>query len=284
MRMKTDCIIDMRSACRAAIEGALQDMPGIAGQGEITATLKSLVSPGRAVEHMIAPLSAELFPAFTERYAENVYRLSGVARVKHAKPPKLAKPHEFDDPSPFLDGTPLAGMLDTAIPIEIPEAIRSEHHWIVAGSGAGKTNALQYFIARDLERAMRGECSIIVLDSQRQLIEKLASLKLFAPGQPLDGKLCLLDAADIEFPIAVNLFDMKLDRAASFSPLEREKLMNSALEMYDFVIGSLLQSEMTSRQSTLFRFVTRALFAIPGATIHTFHDLLQNGPQKYQAA
>jgi hypothetical protein len=65
--------------------------------------------------------------------------------------------------------------------------------------------------------------------------------------------------------------------------LEREKLMNSALEMYDFIIGSLLQSEMTSRQSTLFRFVTRALFAIPGATIHTFHDILQNGPKKYQA-
>ena len=93
---------------------------------------------------------------------------------------------------------------------------------------------------------------------------------MFAPGQPLDGKLCLLDAADVEFPIAVNLFDMKLDRIAGMSMLDREKLMNSALEMYDFIIGSLLQSEMTSRQSTLFfRFVTRALFAIPGTTVTT---------------
>lgn len=66
------------------------------------------------------------------------------------------------------------------------------------------------------------------------------------------------------------------------SALQREKVMNSALEMYDFIIGSLLQSEMTSRQSTLFRFVTRALFAIPGATIHTFHDILQNGVGAYQ--
>jgi hypothetical protein len=41
---------------------------------------------------------------------------------------------------------------------------------------------------------------------------------------------------------------------------------------------------MTSRQSTLFRFVTRAMFAIPGATIHTFHYILQNGISKYQDA
>jgi type IV secretory pathway VirB4 component len=52
--------------------------------------------------------------------------------------------------------------------------------------------------------------------------------------------------------------------------------------MYEFIIGSLLQAEMTSRQSTLFRFVTRALFAIPDATIHTFHDILKNGTAKYQ--
>ncbi|KYK43221.1 hypothetical protein A1D31_38305 [Bradyrhizobium liaoningense] len=157
------------------------------------------------------------------------------------------------------------------------------HHWIVAGTGAGKTTALQYLIAEDLQRAIRGECSVVVLDSQHQLIEQLSNLNLFAPGQPLDGKLCLLDAADVEFPIALNLFDMKIDRLVSLSALQREKLMNSALEMYDFIIGSLLQSEMTSRQSTLFRFVTRALFAIPGATIHTFHDILQNGVARYQA-
>lgn len=59
--------------------------------------------------------------------------------------------------------------------------------------------------------------------------------------------------------------------------------MNSAFEMYDFIIGWLLQSEMTSRQSTLFRFVTRALFALPAGTIHTFHDILANGPKNYQA-
>jgi hypothetical protein len=281
-RMKGDTLVNMRRACLTSIEAAVAGLPKIAGDGEITSPLLSLVHPGRFVENLVRPLAPGLFPMFSDRYEENTFRISGVVRAKYSKPPKLAEPHHLDDPSPFLVGTPFAGILQTPLGTEIPQAVRSAHHWIVAGSGAGKTNALQYFIAKDLDRAMRGECSIVVIDSQHQLIDKLRSLKLFAPGQPLDGKLCLLDAADVEYPIAVNLFDMKLDRIHSLSLLEREKLMNSALEMYDFIIGSLLQSEMTSRQSTLFRFVTRALFAIPNATIHTFHDILQNGPRKYQ--
>ena len=257
-------------------------LPRLPGDGEITSPLATLVKPGRFVESLVRPLDAQLFPVFAERYIDNTYRVSGVPRGKYPKPPKLDEPHHLDDPSPFLEGTPFAGILATPLPVDIPAAARTSHHWIVAGTGAGKTTALQYFIAKDLERAVRGECSIVILDSQRQLVEELWSLKLFAPGQPLDGKLCILDAADIEYPIAVNLFDMHLDRLASLSPLDRERLTNSALEMYDFIIGSLLQAEMTSRQSTLFRFVTRAMFAIPDATIHTFHDILKDGPAKYQ--
>ena len=282
--MRGETLVKMRRALVAAIEAATAAMPKIAGDGELTSPLATLVNPGRFVEDLVRPLDANLFPAFVERYLDNTYRISGVARGRHPKPPKFAEPHQLDDPSPFLVGTPLAGILATPLGVEIPQDVRSSHQWIVAGTGAGKTNALQYFIAKDLERAIAGECSIVVLDSQHQLIEKLWSLKLFAPGQPLDGKLCLLDAADVEYPIAVNLFDMKLDQLASLSLLDRERLTNSALEMYEFIIGSLLQAEMTSRQSTLFRFVTRALFTIPDATIHTFHDILQNGPGKYQAS
>ncbi len=281
-RMRGDALSQMRRACRIAVETSTANLPKLTGDGEITSPLSTLINPGRFVEALVRPLEADLFPTFAERYVDNTYRVSGVVRGKHAKPPKLAEPHHLDDPSPFLDGTPFAGTLATPLPVEIPAASRTSHHWIVAGTGAGKTTALKYFIAKDLERAVRGECSIVILDSQRQLVEEFWSLKLFAPGGPLDGKLCILDAADIEYPIAINLFDMHLDRLHSLSPLDRERLTNSALEMYDFIIGSLLQAEMTSRQSTLFRFVTRAMFAIPNATINTFHDILKDGPAKYQ--
>jgi hypothetical protein len=281
-RMKGRTLSDMRRACVTAIDAATSTLPPIAGGGEITAPLATLLNPGRLVENLVRPLDAELFPIFAQRYLDNTYRISGVPRIKLAKPPKLAEPHHLDDPSPFLAGTPFDGFLATRIPVEIPQQARTSHQWIVAPTGAGKTTALQYFIAKDLERAARGECSVVILDSQRQLVEDIWGLKLFAPNEPLDGKLCILDAADIEYPIALNLFDMHLERLAALSPLDRERITNSALEMYDFIIGSLLQAEMTSRQSTLFHFVTRALFAIPEATIHTFHDILKNGPGKYQ--
>ena len=281
-RMRGGGLSEMRRACRTAVEAATAPVPKLAGDGEITSPLATLIKPGHFVETLIRPLDAQLFPVFAERYIDNKYRISGVPRAKYAKPPKLDEPHHLDDPSPFLDGTPFAGILATPLPVEIPTEARTSHQWIVAGTGAGKTTALQYFIAKDLERAVRGECSIVILDSQRQLVEDIWGLKLFAPGQPLDGKLCILDAADVEYPIALNLFDMHLDQLASLSPLDRERITNSAFEMYDFVIGSLLQAEMTSRQSTLFRFVTQAMFAIPNATINTFHNILKDGPAKYQ--
>jgi hypothetical protein len=281
-RMRGATLSNMRRACIASVDACAAALPKITGDGEITAPLSTLIKPGRFVESLVQPLDAELFPAFAERYLDNTYRVSGIPRGKLAKPPKLSEPHHLDDPSPFLTATPFDGILATPLPVAIPPEARTTHQWIVAGSGAGKTTALQYFIAKDLERAARGECSIVILDSQRQLIEELWGLKLFAPGAPLEGKLCILDAADIEFPIALNLFDMHLDRLRTLSALDRERITNSALEMYDFIIGSLLQAEMTSRQSTLFHFVTRALFAIPQATIHTFHDILKNGPAKYQ--
>ena len=220
--------------------------------------------------------------ASPNRNASTIAIALGLTGGKSQKPQKLVEPHHLDDPTPFLEGTPFANFLATPLPITIPEQLRMSHHWMVAGSGGGKTNALQYLISQDLEKAIRGECSLVVLDSQHQLIERLSRLKLFSPSGPLADKLCLLDAADVEYPIAVNLFDMKLDRVTKFSQLEREKILNSTLEMYDFIIGSLLQSEMTSRQSTLFHFVARAMFAIPGATIHTFYDMLENGVSKYQ--
>ena len=281
-RMKGETVAQMRRACIAAVAASTSGLPKIVGDSEITSPLSTLVKPGRFVEDLVRPLDSELFPAFAERYLDNTYRVSGVPRGKHAKPPKLAEPHHLDDPSPFLASTPFAEILAIPLGTDVPQRARGSHHWIVAGTDAGKTTALQYFIAKDLERAVRGECSLVVIDSQRQLIPDLWSLKLFAPGQPLDGKLCILDAADVEYPLAINLFDMRLDRLDALSQLDRERVTNSAHEMYDFIIGSLLQAEMTSRQSTLFRFVTRALFAIPDATIHTFSDILKNGTAKYQ--
>ncbi|MCP4407193.1 MAG: ATP-binding protein, partial [Gammaproteobacteria bacterium] len=105
----------------------------------------------------------------------------------------------------------------------------------------------------------------------------IAGLELFAPGQPLSDRLVLIDPTDLEWPVALNLFDVGLDRLDQYSQLDRERLTNSILELYDFVLGSLLDAGMTQKQTVIFRYITRLLLHIPEATIHTLRELLEDG-------
>ncbi len=67
---------------------------------------------------------------------------------------------------------------------------------------------------------------------------------------------------------------------SGYAPLERERLTNSILELYDFVLGTLLAAEMTQKQSVIFRYVTRLMLHIPDATIHTLRELMEPGSEK----
>ena len=176
----------------------------------------------------------------------------------------------------YLGGTPLADLFAVTVPLVIPDTTRFEHQHIVAGSGHGKTQTLQHFILHDLDKVAHGNASIIVIDSQSDLINTIAGLAVFAPGGPLANRLVLIDPTDVEWPVALNLFDFALKRIDQYSPLDRERLINGVLELYDFVLGSLLDAGMTQKQSVIFRYITRLLLHIPNATIHTFRELLED--------
>ena len=198
--------------------------------------------------------------------------------------PKM--PEQFDARSPeqlvttYLGGTPLLELFDQAPDFIIPTKVRFEHHHIVAGSGHGKTQTLQYLIARDLEAVIEGNRSLIVLDSQGDLIRTIANLKMFAPGEPLHDRVVIIDPSDVEWPVSLNLFDVGMERLEGYAPLERERLTNSILELYDFVLGTLLSAEMTQKQNVIFRYVTRLMLHIPDATIHTLRELMEPGSEK----
>ena len=175
-------------------------------------------------------------------------------------------------PLSYLAGTPLYGLQHHA---KISLGNRFEHTHIVAGSGHGKTQTLQYLIARDLEE----DCSIVVIDSQNQLINNIAHLDI--PKE----RLVWLDPTDIEYPPALNLFDVGMERINAYAPLERERALNQIIELYDFVLGALLGSEMTSKQSVVFRYITRLMLHIPNATIHTLLEIMRpDAPVRFASA
>ena len=225
----------------------------------------------------------QLLPRLRQRLEYNLNVASGgvPGDSGSVRSPRLPTRHSSMSDSAimaaYLEGTPLLSLPDYRINITLPQTTRFEHMHIVAGSGHGKTQTLQQLILHDLETVARGEASIIVIDSQSDLINNIAGLDVFAPGGSLDGRLVLIDPTDIEWPVALNLFDAGLERLDQYSPLDRERLTNSILELYDFVLGSLLDAGMTQKQTVIFRYITRLLLHIPGATIHTLRELLEDG-------
>nr|WP_306263974.1 type IV secretory system conjugative DNA transfer family protein [Pararhizobium sp. IMCC3301] len=224
-----------------------------------------------------------LLPRLRDRLEYNLHIVSGgvpgdTGNLRTLKlPTKQSAIPDQKLAAAYLDGTPLQKLFDHSLTVTLPPTTRFEHHHIVAGSGHGKTQTIQHLIRHDLEAVAAGAASIIVIDSQSDLINNIAGLESFAPGQPLADRLVHIDPTDLEWPVALNLFDVGLDRLDQYSPLDRERLTNSILELYDFVLGSLLDAAMTQKQTVIFRYITRLLLHIPGATIHTLRELLEDG-------
>lgn len=150
----------------------------------------------------------------------------------------------------------------------IPDELRFEHTLILGASGHGKTQLLSEFIAKDLTKP----CSIVVFDSQGDLIHKI--LKVDFPR----SRAVVIDPTDIQFPVALGLFDFQTE---GVTPYERERNLNSVIELLTFVLNSLLDARLTSKQDVTLRFVIRLCLVIPDATIHTLRDIFSDGFHKY---
>jgi hypothetical protein len=191
-------------------------------------------------------------------------------------------PSEMTDKSPeelvalFVGQTPLSTFFSTRLPFTVPTRYRFEHTHIVGGSGHGKTQLLQTLILQDVARLQEGKASVIVIDSQGDMIRKIQ--QLHTTGQITD-RVVIIDPTEIDAPPALNLFDFGLDRAHSYNALEREMLVNGAISLYEYVFGALLGAELTARQGVIFRYLAHLLMVVPDATIHTLIDFMEE-PEK----
>jgi len=179
----------------------------------------------------------------------------------------------------YLDNTPFKAVFEAPAPFEIPDQVRFEHGHILGGTGAGKTQLLQRMIHADLVRATTERRSVIVIDSQGDLINKLLRLDLFSPDREnsLADRLVLIDPADVEHPPALNLFDPPLSRLKAYGAADRERVLNGAVELYETLFGDMLGAELTQKQGVIFRYLARLMVSLPGATIHTLMQLMEDG-------
>lgn len=246
-------------------------------EGDILVQVTQFVHPlGTAIQNVIAPFFQDNDYNHFKKLCE---RLDANLQQTHRSQPVYPKDYKGDDAvGTYLSGTLLKGLFQLRTPFAFPENNRFEHTHIVAGTGHGKTQTMQYFIAKDLEDVEKGEKSVVVIDSQGDLIRTILSSTALPPEQ-----IVLIDPEDIDFPVCLNLFAVGQSRLEGYGALERERLTNSIIELYDFVLGSLLAAGMTAKQSVVFRYVTRLMFHIPDATIHTLRDLMEpGGCEKYR--
>jgi len=288
-----DAALDaLHDALRDSLEAVLSGLPALPEQDDDALTIETTALDAAAqvsqrTERIIGLFASapeepfDLFPWHRSQVIRNLVDASGgnpndpKAYDKTFKMPCKHGGSSAELVETYLAGLPIADLFRLPVSIPIPQQLRFEHHHIVAGSGHGKSQTLQYLIAQDLADVAEGKKSVVVIDSQGDLIKRISHLKEFAAGGALHDRLVLIDPTDIEWPVSLNLFDVGLHRLSQYPAYDRERLTNSILELYEFVLGSLLSAEMTQKQNVIFRYVARLMLVVPDATIHTLRDLME---------
>ena len=233
-------------------------------------TLKLEIFLKLRVQLVTNALVASGFPLETNPH-EVANKIIGAASHRTVSPAALAEL--------YLAGTPFQHVASLPVPFRIPDAIRFEHCHIIGGTGHGKTQLMQRMIHDDLVKARDDGRCVIVIDSQGDLINKLVRLDLFSPEVlgSLADRLILIDPADVEYPAALNLFDLNLARLEQYRPADRERVLNGVIELYETFFGALLGAELTQKQGVIFRYLARLMMVIPDATIYTLIVLMDDG-------
>jgi hypothetical protein len=268
------------------LAASLPPLPEGEDFGLSVSVLERLTSPAAVLDQIVRACLVSPFPRLSQTVQENLLLASGIdptnpgsrkALILPSAAKEDANPHLLA--STYLRATPFVDFFRQSAPFAIPAGVRFEHTHILGGSGHGKTQLLQTLILRDLDALDEAQgASLIVIDSQGDMISTITRLAAFSPrvAGSLADRLVLIDPNDIDHPPCLNLFDFGLERLAHYGAVEREKLLNGAIALYEYMFGALLGAELTERQGVIFRYLGRLLMTLPGATIHTLVEFMED--------
>jgi hypothetical protein len=224
---------------------------------------------------------AGLFQAFGKSIERRLCLASGIPWMERlSSKRKVVFPIERPDMplgelnSLYTDETLFEGFFQISVPIPIPPEIRFEHTHIVGGTGHGKTQLLQYLIMDDLHRALDQNLSLVVIDPDGTLIKTISQTDYFGPYL-LGDRAIFIDPTDVDHPVGLNLFDVS--HLEGTDARTRETIENNTIELFEYFFDALLGSELTGKQTTLFRYLGLLLMQIPGGNIHTLRELMEDG-------
>ena len=170
----------------------------------------------------------------------------------------------------YLAGTELGELLLAGVTVRVSDRARMENMLIVGGSGAGKSQLLEFLMAHDLARPQADKVGLVVIDSQSDMINRLKRLRC------IKDRLLLVDASDVaDHPISANLFDLGSSHSGSSSGSEAELARTARLQLVDYVMQGLMGEELSLAQATTIRMLSLLMMSIPGATIRTLRECVE---------
>jgi hypothetical protein len=257
----------------------------------------ALPEPRKLIDGLISELWAQkyidagVFVEAARAVYLNLCRVSGIADPNDPKKPfKLPSDNDATLPEivdDYLAGTPFRNFFLAPIPLRFTHEERFSHMHVLGGSGAGKTTLLQNLILGDL--MSDDPPSLVIVDSQGDLINKLSHLAVFDPDHgPLADRLVLITPKDTRHPPALNIFDVNRTRFGAYDEATREQVTAGVIQTFDYLFAGLLGADLTAKQGVFFRFVARLMLALPetmgrNATILDMIALMDD-PAPYKAA
>lgn len=188
----------------------------------------------------------------------------------------------FDVCKDFYERCNLSNLLTMHVGFGIKWNTRFAHTWVVAPSETGKSTLFAGLIAKDLAKVAEDKCSVILMESNVDLVSSVSRFKAFAKGGALEGRLVLIEARDmVENPISLNLFDLGYGNIDDLSKSDRIAMQNVTLMMIEYVFR-LVDNEFTSRQSGVFKRIARLMLTIKGANLDTLTKFLVHGPKEFE--
>lgn len=236
-------------------------------------------------------IDAGLFVEAARQIYLNLCRISGIADPYDPKKPIKNPSDQEGSLEEIADqtfrNTPFRDLLLAPIPLKFTDEDRFSHMHVLGGSGAGKTTLLQNLILNDLKAD--DPPSLVIVDSQGDLINKLSRLEVFHPyGGELYDRLLIISPKDIKAPPAINIFDVNRDRLDHYDEATKEQVVAGVIQTFDYVFSGLIGADLTAKQGVFFRFVARLMLSLPetlGRTA-TILDMiaLMDDPAPYRAA
>lgn len=218
--------------------------------------------------------------------ARNIARVSGMSEKEAGERahklvwPKASKLPATEMVEKYLGGTPFATLLLSPIDWGIGTAELVEGVHGIGRTGSGKSQLIEYFVLSLLKTP--DPPSLVIIDSQGTMLERIGRLQLFAAGGRLADRLAWIDPRERD-AVALNAFARKSDRMGRYSPVVREQLENTTIDLLEHVLDGILGAGLTGKQELLLRYIVKLLLTIPGASIATVLDVFKE-PARFAPA